>query len=327
MAQPSNLFDRYDATKSVREDLSNVIYNISPEDTPFMSSVGRENVSNTYFEWQTDALASASTSNAVIEGDDATLDAQVATNRVGNYTQISRKVIGVSGTVEAVDKAGFKSAMAYNLAKASSELKRDMEARLLYNGVAYIGTNGAARTTAGLPVWLKYNYNRAGAGTTLPAYSSTDDGYPNTAWGSSTARTFSETILKDVIQQVWADGGDPKLCMMGPHNKSVASTFTGIAQHRINQTNAGAGALTVISTVDVYQSDFGKVSFVANRFQPEQYAFVVDPQYASVAYLRNFQTSELAKSGDSTKKMLLVEFGLKVKSPKAHGIATDLEMS
>jgi hypothetical protein len=327
MAQPSDLFDRYDGTKAVREDLSNIIYNISPEDTPFMSSVGRENVKNTYFEWQTDALAAASTSNAVIEGDEAALDARVATSRVGNYTQISRKVIGVSGTVEAVDKAGMKSYLAYEMAKASSELKRDMEARLLYNGVAAVGSSSVARQTAGLPTWLKYNYNRAGAGTALPTYTSTNDGYPNGAWGSSTARTFSETILKDVIQQVWAAGGDPKVCMMGPHNKGVASTFTGIAAHRINQTNGGAGPLTSIATIDVYQSDFGKVSFVANRFQPEQYAFVVDPEYASVGYLRNFRTEELSKTGDSTKKMIIVEYGLKVKSPKAHGIATDLETS
>jgi hypothetical protein len=327
MAQPTNLFDRYDGTKAVREDLANVIYNISPEDTPFISSIGREDVKNTYFEWQTDALAAASTSNAVIEGDEATLGARAATARVGNYTQISRKVVGVSGTVEAVDKAGMRSYLAYEMAKASSELKRDMEAIVLYNGVAAGGSSSVARTTAGLPTWLKYNYNRAGAGTSLPDYSSTDDGYPDTAWGSSTARTFSETILKDVIQQVWAAGGDPKLCMMGPVNKAVASTFTGIAQHRINQSNGSAGPLTVISTVDVYQSDFGKVSFVANRFQPEQYAFVVDPQYASIGYLRNFRTEELAKSGDSTKKMILVEYGLKVKSPKAHGIATDLRTS
>lgn len=119
MSQPTNLFDRYDGTKAVREDLANVIYNISPEDVPFMSSIGRENVSNTYFEWQTDALAAASTSNAVIEGDEATLDARVATNRVGNYTQISRKVVGVSGTVEAVDKAGMRSYLAYEMAKAA----------------------------------------------------------------------------------------------------------------------------------------------------------------------------------------------------------------
>jgi hypothetical protein len=327
MSQPTNLYDRYDGTKAVREELANVIYNISPEDTVFMSSVGRENVKNTFFEWQTDAIASASTANAVIEGDEATLDAQVPTNRVGNYTQISRKVVGVSGTIEAVDNAGFKSALAYNMAKAAAELKTDMEARMLYNGVAVVGNSSTARQTAGLPTWLKYNYNRAGAGTTLPNYSSTNDGYPSTAWGSSTARTFSETILKDVIQQVWAAGGDPKICMMGPHNKTVASTFTGIAQHRVNMTNSNAGPLTSIATVDVYQSDFGKVSFVANRFQPENYAFVVDPEYASVAYLRNFSTTDLSVTGDSKKKMLLVEWGLKVKSPKAHGIATDLETS
>lgn len=326
MAQATNLFDRYDGTKAVREDLANIIYNISPEDTPFMSAVGRENVSNTYYEWQTDALAAASTSNAVIEGDEATLDARAATTRVGNYTQISRKVIGVSGTVEAVDKAGMRSYLAYEMAKASSEIKRDMESILLFNQAAAIGSSSVARKTAGLPAWLRTNVSKAGNGGN-PTMSSTNDGYPNAARTDGTQRTFTETMLKDVIQLVWAEGGDPKVAMMGPHNKKVASSFAGIALNRINQSSGSAGAFSIVATADVYLSDFGKVAFVANRFQRDREVFVLDPQYASVAYLRNFKTENLAKSGDSEKKMILVEYGLKVKTEKAHGIIADLTTS
>lgn len=326
MAQPSNLFDRYDGTKAVREDLANIIYNISPEDTPFVSSVGRENVANTYYEWQTDALAAASTANAVVEGDEASLDDRAATTRVGNYTQISRKVIGVSGTVEAVDKAGIKSYLAYELAKASAEIKRDMEAILLNNQAAVIGNASTARKTAGLPAWLRTNVSKAATGGN-PTMSSTNDGYPNAGRTDGTQRAFTETMLKDVIQLVWAEGGDPKIAMMGPFNKRAASAFTGIAANRMNQSGSAGSPFSIVATADVYLSDFGKVSFVANRFQRERDVFILDPQYASVAYLRNFKTESLAKSGDSEKKMILVEYGLKVKTEKAHGIIADLTTS
>jgi hypothetical protein len=326
MAQPSNLFDRYDGTKAVREDLADIIYNISPEDVPFMSAIGRESASNTFYEWQTDALAAASTANAVIEGDEAALDARAATNRVGNYTQISRKVIGVSGTVEAVDKAGMKSYLAYEMAKASSELKRDMESTLLFNQAAAVGSASVARRTAGLPAWLRTNVSKASNGDN-PTMSSTNDGYPNAGRTDGTQRTFTETMLKDVIQAVWTQGGDPKVCMMGPHNKKVASAFAGNAENRINQSSGAPKAFSIVATADIYLSDFGKVAFVANRFQRERDVFVLDPEYASVAYLRNFQTQELSKTGDSTKKMILVEYGLKVKTERAHGIIADVTAS
>ena len=326
MAQPTNLFDRYGGTKAVREDLSNVIYNISPEDTPFMSSIGRENVNNTFFEWQTDALAAASTSNAQIEGDDASLDARVATTRVGNYTQISRKVIGVSGTVEAVDKAGMKSYLAYEMAKASSELKRDMEAILLNNQAAVVGNSTTARKTAGLPAWLRTNTSKGVSGVD-PTMSSTNDGYPNAARTDGTQRNITETLFNDAIQQVWTQGGDPKLALMGPVNKRKASSFAGIATNRISQNNGANQAFSVVAAADVYLSDFGKISMVPSRFQREREVFIIDPQYASVGYLRKFATEDLAVSGDSSKKMIICEYGLKVKTEKSHAIIADLNIT
>lgn len=321
MAQPTNLFDRYDATKSVREDLSNIIYNISPEDTVFMSNVGRDTASQTFTEWQTDALAAASASNAQIEGDDAAADSLAATNRVGNYTQISRKVVATSGTLEAANTAGFRSAMAYQMAKAASELKRDMESALLANNAAVAGNSTTARETAGLPAWLRSNVSKASDGSN-PTMSSTNDGYPNAARTDGTQRAFTETMLQDVIQSVWTNGGTPKLLMVGPYNKRVASGFSGIGATRFNVN--GAKPSTIIGAADIYVSDFGNVSIVPSRFQRERDAFVVDPEYAAVSYLRNFKTEELAKTGDSMKKMIVVEYALKVRTEAAHGIIADL---
>lgn len=297
------------------------------EDTPFMSSIGRENVNNTFFEWQTDALAAASTSNAQVEGDDATLDARVATSRVGNYTQISRKVVGVSQTVEAVDKAGMKSYLAYEMAKASSELKRDMEAILLNNQAAVVGNSSTARKTAGLPAWLRTNTSKGVSGVD-PTLSASTDGYPNAARTDGTQRNITETIFNDAVQQVWTQGGDPKIALMGPVNKRKASAFAGIATNRISQNNGNnPGAFAIVAAADIYLSDFGKVAFVPSRFQREREVFVIDPEYASVGYLRNFQTTDLAKSGDSTKKMIIAEYGLKVKTEKSHAIIADLNIT
>ena len=324
MAQPTNLFDRYDATLSVREDLANIIYNISPEDTVFMSNVGRDTSKQKFTEWQTDALAAASTTNAQIEGDDASADSLAATNRVGNYTQISRKVVATSGTLESVDTAGYRSAMAYQLAKAASELKRDMETAILFNQAAVVGNATTARKTAGLPAWLRTNVSKASDGGN-PTMSSTNDGYPNAARTDGTQRTFTETMLKDVIQSVWTNGGTPKLLMVGPFNKRTVSGFSGIAGIRFNVDGPKPSA--IIGAADIYVSDFGNVSIVPSRFQRERDAFVVDPEYAAVSYLRNFQTNELAKTGDSQKKMILVEYALKVRTEKAHGGIYDLTTS
>lgn len=323
MSQTANTFDTF-AAKGIRESLSNVIYNISPEETPFMSNIGRENVKNTYFEWQTDSLAAASTTNAQIEGDDvSSFDSTSATTRVGNYTQISNKTVLISGTLEAVDKAGRRSELAYQLAKRSAEIKRDMESTMLTNQAASAGSAGvstALRKTGSLLAFLKTNTDK-GTGGADPVYTSS----PNATRTDATAanlRTFTEAILKTVIQKVWASGGSPKLLMVGPVNKARVSGFAGIAEIRREVT--GNRQATIIGAADVYVSDFGSVSVVPNRFQRERDAFVLDPEYAAVSYLRPFQTVELAKTGDAEKRLITVEYGLKVNTEAAHGLAADL---
>lgn len=323
MSQTANTFDSFTA-KGIRESLSNVIYNISPEETPFMSNAGRENVKNTYFEWQTDSLAAASTTNAQIEGDDVSaFDATSATTRVGNYTQISSKTLLISGTLESVDKAGRRSELAYQLAKRSAELKRDMESIMLTNQAASAGSVGvstALRKTGSLLAFLKTNTDK-GTGGVDPVYTSSPTA-TRTDSTSGNQRAFTETILKSVVQKVWASGGSPKVLMVGPVNKQKVSAFSGIAQ--IRKEVVGNRAATIIGAADVYVSDFGNVNVVPNRFQRERDAFVLDPEYANVAFLRPFNTVQLAKTGDAEKRLILVEFGLKVNTEAAHGIAADL---
>jgi len=318
MAIITDTFLTYGA-KGIREDLSNIIYNISPEETPFVSNVGKGSVSNTVFDWQVDNLAAAG-ANAQLEGDDTTFDAVTPTTRLQNYAQISSKNVIVSGTMDKVNTAGRKSELAYQIAKRGSELKRDIEFSCLNNAAAVAGSSGAARTTASLQAYLKTNTNKAGDGvdpvyTTIPDDSRTD----------GTQRAFSEVILKDVIQQVWTEGGMPKMLLVGPVNKQKVSAFAGIAQQRFNVT--GAKASTIIAAADIYVSDFGNVSIVPSRFQRERDAFVIDPEYASIDYLRPMQTMDLAKTGDAQKKLMLCEWGLRVHTEKAHGIAADLTTS
>jgi hypothetical protein len=316
----SNTFTTYSA-KGIREDLSNLITNIAPEETPFQSNIGRETISNTLFEFQTDTLADAA-ANAQLEGDDVgTFDAVVATVRVTNYAQISRKTIVLSNTEEVVNKAGRRSELAYQIAKRGAELKRDQEFVFLNGGIAVAGNTTTARVTASLGAFVKTNTDKQTNGVD-PSYTT----LPNSARTDGNVRTFTETILKNVIQKVWTAGGTPKILMCGPVNKQRVSGFSGIASSRFN-IDGGAKPATLIGAVDIYVSDFGNVSVIANRFQRERDAWVIDPDYAKMTVLRPYQQVELAKTGDAEKRMLLIEYGLKVLAENAHGLAADLVTS
>jgi hypothetical protein len=317
MAIVTNTFTTFDA-KGIREDLSNVITNIAPEETPFMSNIGRESISNSLYEWQTDTLAAAA-ANKQLEGDDVTsFDAVTATVRLQNYAQISRKTIVLSATEEVVNKAGRRSELAYQIAKRGSELKRDQEFTMLNGAVAAAGNTTTARGTASLQAFIKTNYDMQTNGAN-PSYTT----LPNSARTDGNVRTFTETILKNVIQQVWTAGGTPKILMTGPVNKQRVSGFSGIASSRFN-IDGGARPATIIGAADIYVSDFGNVQVVPNRFQRERDAFVIDPDYAKLMTLRPYQQVELAKTGDAEKRMLIVEWGLKVTAENAHGICADL---
>ena len=320
MAIVTNTFTTFDA-KGIREDLSNIITNIAPEETPYLSNIRKESISNSLFEWQTDTLAAAA-ANKQLEGDDVTsFDSVTATVRLQNYAQISRKTIVLSATEEVVNKAGRKSELAYQIAKRSSELKRDQEFTMLNGAVAAAGNTTTARGTASLQAFIKTNVDMQTNGAN-PSYTTV----PTGARSDGNVRTFTETILKNVIQQVWTSGGTPKILMTGPVNKQRVSGFAGIASSRFN-IDGGDRPATIIGAADVYVSDFGNVQVVPNRFQRERDAFVIDPEYAGVVTLRPYQQIELAKTGDAEKRMLIVEFGHKVYAENAHGIAADLVTS
>lgn len=321
MAQPTGTFSVYQA-KGIRENLADVIYNISPIDTPFMNNIGRTTATNTFFEWQTDSLASPDTANARIEGDDADGTTAAPTSRLGNYTQISSKTVVVTGTLEAVNKAGRRSELSYQLAKRAAELKRDMESILVGPQAAVSGSDTVARKTAGFEAFVRSPTSVRGTGGADPTLSGTTSGFPNAAPTDGTQVAFTEAMLKQGLQLVWAAGGDTDIVMVGPKNKAIVSGFPGIAT-RFRDVQPGKQA-AIVGAADVYVGDFGEVTIVPNRFQRDRSALLLDTEYLSVAYLRNFQTIELARTGDAEKRELLVEYGLKVHNPAAQGIVADL---
>lgn len=319
MAVIANTFKTYEA-KGIREELSNVIHNISPEDTPFQSNAKRGKVKNTLFEWQQDSLAAAA-ANAQLEGDDVgSYDAVSPTVRVGNYTQISRKTLIVSETEEIVDKAGRKSEEAYQIAKKGAELKRDMEKILLENTAAAAGDASTARTTGSLVAFVKTNQS-VGTGGAAPSYTTV----PNATRTDGTQRAFTETMLKAVVKSCFDEGGNPSTLMVGSFNKQAVSAFAGIAAQRYQVT--GAKPSTIVGAADVYVSDFGNLSVVPNRFQRARDAHLLDFDQVEIVWLRPIKRVALAKTGDAEKSMLIGEYGLRVGTEKAHGIVADLTTS
>ena len=316
MAQPTNTYSSYDA-KGIREDLSDIIANISPTETPFMSMVAKAKATATLHEWQTDALAAASGSNAVIEGDDATTDASTATVRLTNYCQISDKVAQVTGTLEAVNKAGRGKEMAYQLAKRGKELKRDMETSLTANTAKVAGTDTSARVLAGLGAWVKTNVDMSTAGSPAnPAGTGAD------ARTDGMQRVFKESQLKTVLASCFDSGGNPDCVMVNSFNKQKFSGFTG------SSTRMDKGEdKRLVAAIDVYVSDFGDLKVIPNRFQRARDAWVLEKEYWGVAYLRNMKTYDLARTGDSERKQIICEYTLQARNEAASGLVADLTTS
>ena len=319
MAAVSNTFQTYTAI-GLREDLTDMIYDISPIDTPFISSGKRGTMKAVLHEWQTDSLAAVDTANAHIEGDDITsFDATAVTVRVGNYAQISRKLVLIAGTLDAVDKAGRNTELAYQLAKRSAELKRDMEAIALENIAGSAGNSSTARQMATLGAWVKSNVSYYTTDGGNPVYTT---GVPAAARTDGTTRALSETLFKAVISSLYSNGGNLKMAMFGPINKSNASQMNGIATQTY-YTSAPKQS-TLIGAADVYVSDFGTLSIIANRFQRERDGWLLDPAYYGINFLRSFRQEKLAKTGDANKRMLLAEWTLKIENEAALGLVADL---
>ena len=292
---PTN-FETYDAT-AIREDLSDVIYDISPTETPFLSSITKKgSVSNTKFEWQTDALATAVNTNYHAEGAAVGTAATTATTRLNNYTQISKKVVEVTGTQDKVNNAGKKSEMAHQLAKASKELKRDMEMSLLADNAAVVGSSGTARETRGAANFITTNVTDAGT--------------------SGSHAAVVEADITAVAENTWDAGGTPSTILLGATNKKLITAMSG----RATQTQSVVDEnKSIYNAVDVYVSDFGTFNIMLDRFCDQDIVYFLQNDMWSVDYLRDFQTVDISKDGDSDKKMLLVEYGLRCGNEAANG--------
>jgi hypothetical protein len=312
MAKVTNAFATYSAQAN-REDLSGVIYNIDPYDTPFMSTVGRRNVTNRIFDWQTEALPAVDTANAQEEGFVNANAAAQPTVRVSNTTQISKRDATVSGSQEASDAAGKKSEMAHQMALKSKALKRDMESILVSVQARVAGNDaGTARKTRALEHWIATNVSFGSGGAVAASETA--------AVTDGTLRTLTETMFNDMLQTCYTAGAEPTLAMVGPALKRKISTFTGRTGSTVDVEKK-----EVVNAVDIYRSDFGNIKIVPSRWVRTRTVFLLDPEYAAVAYFRPFKKVPLAKTGDAETNMIVVEYGLEMKNEAAHAKIADVQ--
>lgn len=326
MAQIANTFETYDAVGN-REELADKIYQITPEETPFTSLIGRKDVETVHPEWQTDTLASPSTSNNQPEGNDWSFDAVSPTVRVGNYCQISEKSFIISATQDQTNKAGRKSEVARETAKKGIELRTDMEVTTLSNQAASAGTgNGASnRTSAGFRAWLTTN-DDLGAGGSSGSFSNGIQG----AATNGTQRAFTKAILDSVILSTYNAGGNPDVLMVSPYVKTVFSRILDDADVVPLRKELKSGQATIVAAADTYLSDFGLITVVPNRQMARagatiaRNAFLIDPKMVKLGIFRDIKMNTPAKTGDAEKRVLNVEYTLLVSNEAAHGVAADL---
>jgi hypothetical protein len=305
MTAPNNTYQTSNAIGN-REDLTDAIYRISPTQTPVLNMASKAKATSTLHEWQTQDLAAAA-ANAQAEGDNASAKVVTPTVRLQNRTQISTKTVIVSGTQQAMNPAGRKDELAYQLALASAELKRDMEYGFTQNDVSAT----SPRQSRGLRGWIVDNVNNNGG--TLANYTS------NTGYTPGTQRAFTEAQVKDVLQKIYTAGGEPDTIMVAPTAKQTFSSFTGNATRFDKSEDA-----KLYASVDFYVSDFGTLQAVPNRFQAARDVFLLQSDKLAIAYLRPFQTVELAKTGDAEQRELIVEYAMECRAPKAHGAVYDV---
>jgi len=315
MAQPANTFDTYDSV-GIREDLSNVIHNISPEETPFYSKAAKKAAKNTLVEWQTDSLR-ASAANAHIEGDTTTAEARAATTRLGNYTQIFKNAVVVSDSDDNVDNAGRAKEIAYQTLKIAKEQKLDIEKALFANNARAAGNSTTARELAGAPAWLTTN-TVAGAGGADPTGDGTD------ARTDGTQAAFSQANFDTVMQSIWVAGGKPDTVYLSAFQMNVALGFTGNNNQR---SSVQAGDERVVKSLAVYVTPWGSVEFMPSRENRSRDVFIMQDNMWEVASLRGTKNVALAKTGDNTTRQVVTELTLCAKNEASCGIIADCSTS
>ena len=310
MAQPTNTFDTNDMV-GIREDLTDIIHDLSPEETPFYTKTKKGKAKNTYHEWQTDALRSSAT-NAHIEGDDTAATARSATTRLGNYTQIFKDAVTTSGTSEAVDAAGRAKEMAYQIVKVTKEQKLDIEKALFANNARVAGNSTTARELAGAPAWLTTNTDfQSGASGADPTGDGTDARTDDTV-----PTAFSQTKFDGVMQSIWEQGGKPNTVYLSSGQMTVALGFNGNNNQR---AGIDASKAQVINDMVIYRTPWGTVEFVPSRENRPRDVFIMQNDMWKIATLRGTKNEALSKTGDNEKRQVVTELTLECSNEKAHG--------
>ena len=323
MAQVAGTTDTYDLI-GLAEDVEDVIWNISPTETPALSMLKREKVTNTLHQWQTDSLAAAA-ANRYVEGDDSTYATASPTTMLSNYTQISKKTVMVSGTADAVRKYGRKEEFAYQIAKRGRELKRDIEFAIVQNQGSSAGSATVVRSSASMESMIAGN--RILAATTNSV--GTTAGYSSGAWTApvdGTTAALTETAFVSALDAAWSDGGDPSVIMVNSSQKRVMATFGGATKFAgvsVNQNQGRNTNAVVLGGVDVYISDFGEHKIMLNRYMRTRTVLCIDPEYWATGWPRPIKFEERAKTGDATRGELLCEWTLIGRNPDASAKVQD----
>jgi hypothetical protein len=324
MAVNAAALQTYDS-KTIREDLSDMENLISPTETPFLSKIAGQGskATNDKFEWPLLTLAAVDTANKVAEGDDApAVDAANVASRRANYTQIMDKLVRVSDTANVINGAANIEKLSKQVTYKLKELKRDKEYRLLANLPAIPGAADGATTreTAGFECFIITNASRGAATGAAPTLSGTTDGYPNLAHVPGTTRTITEDMLNTVIQACWTSGGEPKYGLCGASVKrTISKTFTGYSTKYKDGDDK-----KLINSIDFYESDFGEIQIVPDRFSNAATMMLIDPEYVSIKDLQSTRQKELAVTGHSEARLIIWEGGIEVGNEAAHGIITAL---
>lgn len=309
----------------IREDLSDLIHDLFPEDTWALSNLDREDASNTYTEWLAQELATPSNTNIRIEGDDASYASLSSPARYASHLQISSKDFLVSDTLESVNKAGRKSELARGAMVKMRELKRDMETRLTQNGISTAGGTGTGRSTAGMESWIGDATASAteashvvlstttASATTAPLTSGTAGVAPT---DGTTTGAITATALNLALEAAWSDGGDPRVILTGTVGKADIDTFTGVATRFVDVDKSAQAS--IIGAANVYVSDFGKHQVILHRYMRSSVVLCLDPDYWAMRYLRKTQKRKLAKTGDADKFQIINEWCLVARNWKAN---------
>jgi len=315
MAQPTGTYSSYDAVGN-REDLSDMIFDVSPEDTPFLSAIGKGKAKATNHEWQTDALTAVSATNAHIEGDDATPAAPAATTRLGNNCQILKKHAVVTGTQESVDKAGRKSEMAYQMARRMKEIKRDLEASMI-GGAAIGNAKVAGNDTTAREMGSIYTYMTSNVSLGSTGAVSTGDGSDVMTTGAN--RDLTAAILDTVLTTTYSTGGNPNTLYVSPTNKTVVGDFTAGGATRYVTTDESK----LNTGIDVYVGDFHTLKVCPSRHIVGDNVLAIDHDFVKFAELRGITSKNLAVTGDSTRKEITWEGTLEVCNEGALALVSD----